>query len=448
MSTAKSADELPAETTSPGRGLERLRQVFLAGVAGQRPEIPVDPEQLAEHARRAMSPEAWAYIAGGAGRERTMVANRDAFDGWRIFPRMLGGAGQRRLGVELLGTRLDAPLFLSPIGVLEMVHRDADLAVARAAASEGVAMMFSNQASVPMETCADAMGSNPRFFQLYWSTSDALVESFVGRAEACGCSAIVLTLDTTLLGWRPRDLDLASLPFLRGQGIAQYTHDPEFRRSLADPLPGPPPPESTVNFDSLGVALAQIRNYPGTWKEKLSGAPRAAVQRFLATYSRPSLAWDDLPRLREMTRLPIVLKGILHPDDARRAVDAGMDGVLVSNHGGRQVDGAVGALAMLPEVVDAVAGQVPVLFDSGIRSGADVFKALALGASAVGLGRPWVYGLALAGEDGVRSVLRNVLAELDLTLALTGCHDLAQVDRGRVVESGASVGDRDRSDGA
>lgn len=431
--TPEPATRHPAE--QPGFG--RLREIFLAGVGGRRPTVPVDPEALARAARRAMSPQAWAYIAGGAGRERTMEANRRAFDRWQIVPRMLGGAGERDLRRELFGLELPAPLLLSPVGVLEMVHRQADRAVARAAAGLGLPMIFSNQASVAMENCAAAMdsvmdsvaGKAPRFFQLYWSTSDALAESFVARAEACGCSAIVLTLDTTVLGWRPRDLDLAFLPFLRGEGIAQYTHDPEFRRSLGDPIPGPEPPKPVVNLDSVLTALAQIRNYPGTWREKLSGAPRAAVQRFLATYSRPSLAWDDLPRLREMTRLPIVLKGILHPDDARRAIDAGMDGVLVSNHGGRQVDGAIGALAALPEVVDAVDGQVPVLFDSGLRTGADVFKALALGATAGCIGRPWVYGLTLAGEAGVRSVLQNILAELDLTLALTGCRDLGMVGR-------------------
>ena len=426
---AEPAPEHPAEPAAEAFGLGRLREIFLAGVAGQRPTVPVDPERLARAARRAMSPLAWAYIAGGAGRERTMEANRRAFDRWRIVPRMLGGAGERDLGRRLFDLDLPAPLLLSPIGVLEMVHPEADRAVARAAAGLGLPMILSNQASVAMEDCAAEMGDGPRLFQLYWSTSDALVESFVARAERCGCAAIVLTLDTTVLGWRPRDLDLGFLPFLRGQGIAQYTHDPEFRRSLGDPLPGPEPPEPTINLDSVLTALAQIRNYPGTWREKLSGAPRAAVQRFLATYSRPALAWDDLPRLRAMTRLPIVLKGILHPDDARRAIDAGMDGVLVSNHGGRQVDGAIGALAALPGVVDAVEGQIPVLFDSGIRTGADVFKALALGATATCLGRPWVYGLALAGEAGVRAVLANILAELDLTLALTGCRDLGAVGR-------------------
>ena len=423
------------ESSQPGAGRARQVDVFVGGVGGRRPCVPVDPDKLAERARQVMSPQAWAYVAGGAGSEATARANRDAFDRWRIVPRMLCGVGRRDLGVELFGRRLDLPILLSPIGVLEMAHPEADLAVARAAAAAGVPMIFSNQASRSMEECAAVMGESPRWFQLYWSTSDELVASFLDRAEKCGCEAVVLTLDTTLLGWRPRDLDLASLPFLRGQGLAQYVSDPVFRASLDEPFEGPVPPRPPIGPSAVSVLLQQMARYPGTLKEKLSGKPRAAVQRFLATYSRPSLAWDDLARLREMTRLPILLKGIQHPDDARRAVDSGVDGVLVSNHGGRQVDGAVGSLDALPEVVDAVAGQVPVLFDSGVRGGAHVYKALALGAAAVCLGRPYVYGLALAGERGVREVIDNVVAELDLTFALSGVDSLARLGRNNLVEA-------------
>ncbi|MEO1370113.1 MAG: alpha-hydroxy-acid oxidizing protein [Acidobacteriota bacterium] len=327
------------------------------------------------------------------------------------------------------------------IGVLELAHRRADLAVAQAAASLGVPMAFSNQASVPMERCADAMGASPRYFQLYWSTSDELVESFLERAEACGCEALFLTLDTSMLGWRPRDLDLGSLPFLRGMGLAQYTSDPVFRRSLSEPAPegGPPAPKPALGPATPRTLFGQLKRYPGTWGEKLSGKPTAAVRRFLATYSRPSLTWDDLAWLRGRTRLPLVLKGILHPDDARRAVDHGADAVMVSNHGGRQVDGSLGALDALPRVVAAVDGRVPVLVDSGFRGGADLFKALALGATAVGVGRPWVYGLALGGERGVREVLKNLIAELELTLLLSGCRDLDAVT-GEVLERVESYG--------
>lgn len=364
-----------------------------------------------------MSREAWAYIAGGAGSGATMLANRQAFDRWKIVPRMLRDVSRRDLSVELFGARLPAPLLLAPVGVLELMHPDADLAVARATRTLGVPMIFSNQASVPMEACARELGDTPRWFQLYWSSSDDLVASFARRAEACGCQAIVLTLDTTMLGWRTRDLDLASLPFLRGMGIAQYTSDPVFRSQLAEPLdvttPGP-----RVNLASIG-ALLQVRRRARA--ASLSTADmRKAVRNFTQTYSRPSLTWNNLAYLRGVTKLPLVLKGIQHVEDATRALEEGVDGIIVSNHGGRQVDGARGSLDALPGVVDAVKGRIPVLFDSGVRGGADIFKALAIGATAVLLGRPYAYGLAIAGETGVREVVENCAAELDLTLGLAG----------------------------
>jgi lactate 2-monooxygenase len=296
-------------------------------------------------------------------------------------------------------------------------------------------MIFSNQASVPMERCAELLGDGPRWFQLYWSSSDELVESLVRRAERCGCGAIVVTLDTTILGWRPRDLTPAFLPFLRGKGIAQYTSDPVFRRlmeaqtegGLGSRRPRPTPA-------ALRTLIQLTRRYPDRFvRTLLSGSGRAAVQRFIEIYSRPSLTWDDLPFLRERTRLPILLKGILHPDDARRAVDAGIDGLVVSNHGGRQVDGAIATLEALPGVIEAVGGRVPVLLDSGVRGGADAFKALALGAAAVLLGRPYVYGLAIAGERGVREVIQNHMADFDLTMGLAGCRSVTEIGAESVV---------------
>jgi lactate 2-monooxygenase len=390
----------------------------------------VSAEELEGAAQHAMSREAFAYKAGGAGSESTMRANRAAFDRWRIVPRVLRDVSVRDTSIELFGRRLPTPLLLSPIGVLELMHRDADLAVARAAASLGVPMIFSNQASVPMEGCAATMGDAPRWFQLYWSRDDELVESFVHRAERCGCHAIVVTLDTTLLGWRTRDLELGHLPFLFGKGIAQYTSDPVFMRKLREPLDGPAPVRGRPTLAALRTALAMARAIPGGRLHNLkSGDALAAVRRFIAMYSRTSLTWEDLPFIRERTRLPIVLKGVLHPDDARRAIDAGMDGVMVSNHGGRQVDGSMAALDALPPIVDAAAGRVPVLFDSGVRGGADVFRALAIGARAVGIGRPYAYGLAAAGEAGVREVVGNIIAELELTMALAGCATVADVSR-------------------
>jgi isopentenyl diphosphate isomerase/L-lactate dehydrogenase-like FMN-dependent dehydrogenase len=416
-------------------GLERQTAIYLGGAGGARPKVPVGAERLQAKARRAMSREAYAYIAAGAGGETTMKANRAAFDRWRIVPRMLRDVSGRDNAVELFGRRLESPFLLAPIGVLELAHDDADLAVARAAAGEGVPMIFSNQASTPMEDCARALGDSPRWFQLYWSTSDELVESFVGRAEACGCEAIVVTLDTTMLGWRPRDLDPAFLPFLRGKGIAQYTSDPVFRRLMSDPgADGDDGPEPKPTPAALRTLVQLTRRYPGRFVRTLtSGRGRAAVQRFVQIYSRPSLTWDDLAFLRERTKLPILLKGVLHPDDASRALEHGVNGIVVSNHGGRQVDGSIASLEALPGVVDAVGGRAPVLLDSGLRGGADAFKALALGASAVLLGRPYVFGLAAAGEDGVREVLQNFKAELDLTMGLAGCTSIAEIDRDTVV---------------
>jgi lactate 2-monooxygenase len=416
----------------------RLRQatIYTNGLAGRRTRVPVRPQDLEERARRAMTRRGWAYVYGGAGAERTMRANVEAFARWRLTPRILRNVETRDLSVTILGRIFPAPVFLAPVGVLEMAHDDADLAVARAAASLGLPMIFSSQASVDMETCASAMGASPRWFQLYWSKSDALMESFVSRAERCGCEAIVLTLDTTTLGWRPRDLDVGSLPFLSGKGIAQYTSDPVFRAALSQPIPAGAV-QAAVTLSSVMGLLSAARRFPGSTLRALrSGDARRAVQSFASVFSRRTLEWSDLARLRAATKLPIVLKGIVHPDDARRAMDAGMQGVIVSNHGGRQADDSVAALDALPDVVEAVQGRAPVLFDSGVRSGADALVSLALGADAVCVGRPYAYGLAIAGEAGVREVLENILAELDLTLGLIGCRSIGEV-RGAAVRAPA-----------
>ena len=410
-----------------GIGRQRQADIYLGALSGARRSVPVDPARLEEAASKRMSPEAFAYIAGGAGLEETMRVNRDAFDRLRIVPRVLRDVSTRDTSVELFGRRLPGPFLLAPIGVLEMAHREADLAVARAAAAKGVPMIFSNQASVPMERCAESMGTGPRWFQLYWSTSNELVESLVGRAEACGCAAIVVTLDTTLLGWRTRDLDLAYLPFLRGKGIAQYTSDPVFRR-LVDQADEGPTNRPRPTLAGLSALFQLTRAYPGSFFANIrSRRPRTAVRQFLEIYSRPSLTWEDLPFLRERTKLPILLKGVLHPEDARRAVDGGVDGLVVSNHGGRQIDGEIATVDALPAIVEAVDRQVPILLDSGVRGGADAFKAVALGASAVLIGRPYAYGLAIAGERGVRDVLQNFLADFDLTMGLAGCASIDEI---------------------
>jgi lactate 2-monooxygenase len=421
-----------------GTGRRRQDEVYRAGVYGRRPRVPTSARALQRRARERLGARAYSYVAGGAGDEATQRANRTAFDRWAVVPRVLRDVSVRDTSVELFGRRLPAPLLLAPVGALELVHPAADLAVARAAASLGVPMVFSNQASVSMEECAAAMDQAPhpapRWSQLYWSTSDELVESLVGRAEASGCDALVVTLDTTMLGWRPRDLDLGHLPFALGKGIAQYTSDPVFRRlaeerAAASAAPAPTEPGAAAGRDrqprptlaAVRALVGMARAWPGPLLGNLrSPLPRAAVETFLAIYSRPSITWADLAWLRARTRLPIVLKGVLHPDDARRALDEGADGVVVSTHGGRQVDRSIAALDALPDVVAAVGDRAPVLLDSGVRSGADVLTAVALGARAVLLGRPFAWGLALAGEEGVRQVVSDVLGEFDLTLGLTG----------------------------
>ena len=369
------------EVLSPAPGRTRQSEIFRAGASGDRPAVPTGWAALVGAAERTMSQDAWAYVAGAAGRESTAEANYDAFDAWRLVPRMLRDVGERDLSIELFGRRHPTPILTSAIGVLELVDPDADLAIARAAGSLGITSIMSSQASQPMEVVA-ADGAGPWWFQLYWSSEDALVESFVERAEAAGAEAIVVTLDTGMLGWRPRDLDRAFLPFIRGMGIAQYTSDPVFQQlvktRMARPSEGPRP---RVTPSAVRTLVEMTRRYPGGfWQNLRSGEPRAAVETFLDVFSRPTLTWDDLPFLRERTRLPILLKGIQHPDDARRAVDAGVDAVMVSTHGGRQVDGAIGSLDALPGVVDAIEGRIPVLLDSGVRGGADVVRALALGA--------------------------------------------------------------------
>jgi lactate 2-monooxygenase len=418
--------------------LLRQTQVYVSGISGRRPRVPMDERRLQRAAQGAMSKDAYAYIAAGAGNERTLRANRRSFDHWRIVPRMLRDVGRCDPSIELFGSSLQHPFLLAPIGVLELAHPEADAAVAAAARETGTPMVFSNQASRPMEQVARILGSTPKWFQLYWSKSDELVESLVERAERCGCEAIVVTLDTTLLGWRSRDLERAYLPFLRGKGIAQYTSDPVFVRLLSEPTEDPPAEQQPrPNLHALRALIALTRAYPdGFLRTLLSGRGRAAVQRFIDIYSRPTLTWEDLPFLRERTRLPILLKGVLHPEDAARALAAGVDGIVVSNHGGRQVDGSIATLEALPAIVEKVDGQIPVLLDSGIRGGADMFKALALGASAVLLGRPYVFGLAVAGRQGVREVLQNFAADFELTMGLAGCRSVDEIDSGALVKAG------------
>ncbi|WP_375426075.1 alpha-hydroxy-acid oxidizing protein [uncultured Friedmanniella sp.] len=417
--------------TAAGIGRARQNAIYRAGVLGRRPSVPTDAEELERRGRRAMSPTAWAYVAGGAGSGATMRHNLEAFERHRIVPRMLHGVTQRDLGTDLLGVRHPSPLLVAPVGAAGLVRRDGDLLIAEGAHAAGVGYVFSNQGDVAMERTATAMGTTPYWSQLYWSSDEALVDSLIGRAEACGAGALVVTLDTTVLGWRPQDLNLGSLPFARGIGLAQYTSDPRFTalvRDRLDAAAGTSAEPANVTLGALRSLWSISRHHPGRLLANLrSPEPRAAVQAFLDVYSNPGLSWDHLATLRERTRLPVLLKGVLHADDARRALDLGVDGLVVSNHGGRQVDRSIASLDALVAIRAAVGPEPTLLLDSGIRTGTDLFVALALGADACLVGRPHLYGLALAGADGVRQVLQNLLAELELTMALTGVPDLAGI---------------------
>ncbi|MFI6097693.1 lactate 2-monooxygenase [Lentzea sp. NPDC051213] len=371
-------------------------EIYLQGLGGAVPPFTTDPNALEQSARDRLGPGPFWYVAGGAGSGATVRSNRDAFDRVQIVPRMLTDATERHLGVNVLGTDLPAPVLLAPVGVQSILHQDGELATARAAAELGVPMVLSTASSHTIEEVAEASGDGPRWYQLYWPNDPDVCASLLDRARKAGFTALVVTLDTWTLAWRPHDLDQAYLPFLRGVGTAIPFSDPVFRAGLQKS------PE-----DDLPMAILR-------WVQLFTGTDKS---------------WDRLAFLREHWDGPIVLKGIQHPDDARKAVESGMDGIVVSNHGGRQVDGAVGSLDVLPEIVDAVGEQIDVLFDSGIRTGADIVKALALGAKAVMVGRPYAYGLAHGGQVGVRHVLRSLLADFDLTLGLSGHRSPAELGR-------------------
>ncbi len=368
--------------------------IYFAGLSGVVPKVPVDFATLAARATAAMPASVRDYVQGGCGDEYTQDHNAAAFRHWGMVPRMMVDGATRDLSIDLFGLRLPSPIFMAPIGVTGLMTPDGhgDLAAARAAAETRVPLVVSTLSNDPLEDVAQAMGDTPGFFQLYTPKDRDLAASLVSRAEAAGYKGIVVTLDTWVTGWRPRDLNTGNFPQLRGHVLTNYFSDPVFRRLLQTP------PEQD---------------------------PAAAVCSWAATFGKV-LTWDDMPWLRSLTTLPLILKGICHPDDARRAIDTGADAIYCSNHGGRQANGGIAAIDMLPGVV-AAAGRTPVLFDSGVRSGSDVVKALALGAAAVGVGRPYSYGLALDGAAGAAHVLRCILAEADLLMAVNGYPDLAAV---------------------
>ncbi len=384
------------DDSGPGVGNQRVRQMYREGMyEGESPSYPIAFEDIREAAWERMDEAARAYVHGGSGTEETFERNKD-FSRYRIVPRMLQGVADRDLTVDLFGETHPFPLMITPLGVQSLLHEAAELGTARACADLGVPFTLSSLASTPMEDVAEALGETTKWFQFYWSSDRAVARSFLDRAEAAGYDAIVLTVDAPTLGWRDRLLKRGYYPFLDGEGVANYFSDPAFRESLTAP------PEED---------------------------PQAAVDRFLSIFGDESLTWEDLAFVREHTDLPLVIKGVLHPDDARRAIECGADAVQVSTHGGRQVDGSISAVEALPGVAEAVNGEVPILFDSGVRRGSHVFKALALGADSVMLGRPFAYGLAMDGADGVRWVLENTIAEFDLTMGLAGYDDAAAIDR-------------------
>jgi isopentenyl-diphosphate delta-isomerase len=382
-------------------GQDRQRDIYAMGMlADQPPDPPVRYEDLEREALDAMDEAAANYLAGGAGGERTMASNTDAFANWKLVPRMLRDVSERDLRVEVLGEAWDVPFCLAPVGIQTIMHEDGERASARAASDLDVPMVLSSVASYTMEEVSEELGGTTKWFQLYASSDRAITESFVERAEAAGFDAIVLTADVPILGWRERDLQGGYLPQLDGEGMANYTADPVFR-------------------DRLDVDPEEN--------------PDVATQEFLDVFGDPSMDWDDVEELVGMTDLPVVVKGILHPEDAEEAIARGVDAIAVSNHGGRQVDNAVGALDALPAVVEATMGRVPVTFDSGVRRGADVLTAMALGADAVMVGRPYVCGLAVGGEAGVREVLTNLRADVDITLSNLGRTTARDLDRSALV---------------
>lgn len=376
-----------------GYGPQRQAEILGSESSGEGSSVPLSFEELEAAANEQMSEAAWAYAAGGAGEEKTQSANRAAFDRWRIVPRMLRDVSKRELSVTLCDRRIPAPVFLAPIGVQTLYTADGELATARAAAALDMPLCVSTFSSFSFEQVAETMAESPRLAQLYLTTDNSINASFVDRVEAAAYDAIVVTVDTAYTGWRTRFQEQGTIPLSGRDGVANFFEDPVFRERL-----------DTEPEDD----------------------PESAIEEMIDLMQHPTLTWEDLERVSERASLPVLVKGILHPQDARQAIEV-TDGVIVSNHGGRQIDGEVAALDMLKQVVEVVGEEEQVLFDSGVRSGTDVFKALSLGADAVGLGRPYIYGLAAGGETGVSEVLKNVVGEFDLTLALSGYANASEI---------------------
>jgi len=380
-------------------GDQVLNRIYRDGMLeNETPDLPVSYDALREQAHEEMSEEAKAYIHGGAGSEATFEREQD-FSEWRIIPRMLQGVEERDLSTEFLGQEIDFPLAITPLGIQGLAHEEGELATARAVREMNVPFVLSSLSSTPMEEVAEELGDTPKYFQFYWSSDEDIARSFLNRAEEAGYDGIVVTVDAPILGWRERLIERGYYPFLDGDGVANYFSDPEFRAQLDRP------PEED---------------------------PEAAVQHFLDIFGDSSLTWEDLSFVFENTDLPVHIKGILHPGDAEMAVDAGADAIGVSTHGGRQVDGSITPMEALPAIADRVGEETTITYDSGIRRGSDVFRALAVGADLCLLGRPFIYGLAVGGQAGVEHVLENILADFDLTMGLAGRDRATDIDRSAV----------------
>jgi lactate 2-monooxygenase len=412
----------------------------------RQPKYSTKPSQWEAAARANIPNPNFLYVFGAASSESTHRANISAFDRYRLRPWMLVQATRRDMSVQLFGQTYRSPLLVAPIGVQEIVHPDAEEATARACAAVKVPMILSTAATRSIEQVAKANGDGDRWYQLYWPKPQAeeFTASLLGRAKANGFKVLVVTLDTFMIGWRPSDLDESYLPFVWGQGCQIGFSDPVFQRMYEEEQA-----KDTRSVSEKVSEIWQILKRPGTIGGTAKVLTHASIMKKAMFFTSLVASghyrdWKDLQTLRKYWDGPIVLKGIQTVEDAHRAIDHGMDGIIVSNHGGRQLDGAISSLDALAEIgadERIKSSNLTLLFDSGIRTGSDVLKALALGAKAVLVGRPYVYGLAMGGEEGVKHVLNCMLADTDSSLANLGKKSIAEISRDdlRVVQQLAKL---------
>lgn len=361
--------------------------------------FPINFNELEQAAKEKLAAGPFGYIRSSAGGEETYRKNTESFAKYSIVPRFLTDVSALNTEVTIFGRTYPHPLFIAPVGVNKIAHEDGEIAVAKAAAKYEFPYIQSTVSSYSIEEIAAVTEGSSKWYQLYWSQNKEISFSMIKRAEEAGYEAIVLTVDTVMLGWREEDIRNQFSPLKRGFAKGNYASDPVFMAALPDHE------EETI------------------------------INSIIENIYHPSLNWDNIAELKERTSLPILIKGILHPDDAKLAIEKGIDGIIVSNHGGRQLDGVIASIDALPSIVDAVAGRIPVLFDSGIRRGSDAVKALALGATAVCIGRPFLWGLASGGQVGVERVLENFLQETKVSISLSGVRNLNELHKLKIVKS-------------